>query len=61
MEGELGKPLNALLKYEKLILSKEETTSGHGCGFFPADFSCPAPVCPCDSAAQGFFLSSERS
>ena len=61
MEGELGQPLNALLKYEKLILTKEETTSGHGCGFFPADFSSPAPHCHRDRLAQGFFLSSERS
>ena len=61
MEEKLGQSTAVLFKYEKLILSKEETTSGHGCGFFPADFSCPAPVCPCDSAAQGFFLSSEMS
>ena len=56
MEEKLGQSMAVLFKYEKLILSKEETTSGHGCGFFPADFSCPAPVCPSDRVSQGVFI-----
>lgn len=32
MERKTGRPWTALLKYEKLILSEEETTSAVGCG-----------------------------
>ena len=60
MEGKLGQSLTALLKCEKLILSEEETTSACGCGVFLEAFSCPEPICLCDSAARGFFLSFER-
>ena len=47
--------ITASLIYEEIILSVEETTSGSGCGSSCAAFSCPASVCPCDSAAQGIF------
>lgn len=50
-----GQPAAVSLRYEKLILSVEETTSASGCGSSCAAFSCPASVCPCGSAAQGIF------
>lgn len=50
----------AALRYEKTILAVEETTSAGRCGSSLAAFLCPAFVCPCGSAAQGIFLSSER-
>lgn len=52
--------ITASLIYEEIILSVEETTSGGRCGSSLAAFSCPASVCPYDSAAQGIFLSLER-
>lgn len=47
-------------RYEQIILAVEETTSANRCGSSCAAFSCPASVCPYDSAAQGIFLSLER-
>lgn len=55
----LGQP-PTVLRYEKTILAVEETTSAGRCGSSLAAFLCPAFVCPCGSAAQGIFLSSER-
>ena len=60
MEEKLGQSTAVLFKYEKLILAEEETTSAGGCGVSLAAFSCPASVCPYDSAAQGIFYCSER-
>lgn len=40
----------------KVIMSEEETTSSHGCGYSVADFSRPASVCLCGSLAQGAFI-----
>ena len=60
MEEKLGQSMAVLFKYEKLILAEEETTSANRCGSSLAAFLCPAFVCPCGSAAQGIFLSSER-
>ena len=45
----------AVLRYEKTILTVEETTSAGRCGSSLAAFLCPAFVCPCGSAAQGIF------
>ena len=50
----LGQP-PTVLRYEKTILAVEETTSAGRCGSSLAAFLCPAFVCPCGSAAQGFF------
>ena len=55
----LGQP-PTVLRYEKTILAVEETTSAGRCGSSLAAFLCAAFVCPCGSAAQGIFLSSER-
>ena len=60
MEEKLGQSTAVLFKYEKLILAEEETTSAGGCGVSLAAFSCPAPTCLYDSAAQGNFYCSER-
>ncbi len=55
MEGKPEQSPTALFKYEKLILSEEETTSAGGCGVSRAVFSRPASACPSDSASRGFF------
>lgn len=60
MNRRKGQPTAVSLRYEKLILSVEETTSASGCGSSYAAFSCPASVCPCDSVTQGIFYCSER-
>ena len=60
MEGKLGQSLTALFKYEKLILSEEETTSAGGCGVSLAAFWRPASACPSDSASQGIFYRLKR-
>ena len=59
MDKFLGQP-PTVFRNEKAILVVEETTSGNGCGSSLAAILCPAFVCPCGSAAQGIFLSSER-
>ena len=56
MEGNLGQSAIALFRYERLILSEEETTSAGGCGVSLAVFSRPALYCPWGSAAQGVLL-----
>ena len=56
----LGQP-PTVLKNEKSILAVEEATSDGKCGSSLAAFLCPAFVCPCGSATQDIFLSSERS
>lgn len=61
MEERSDWPLNALLKYEEIILSVEETTSGSRCGSSFVAFSRLASACPCDMVSQGVFLSLKRS
>lgn len=55
MEERSDWPLNASLKYEKIILSVEETTSGGRCGSSFAAFSRLASSCPNGRVSQGAF------
>ena len=57
MSNRTGQPLTASLRYEKIILSAEKTTSGGGCGSLIAAFLCPASACQNDRVPQGFFVS----
>ena len=41
MNRKLRQPGADLYQYQKLILSAEETASGYGWGFSPADFFVP--------------------
>lgn len=55
MEGKLRQSLTVLFKYNKSILSEEETTSTGGCGVSLAAFSRPASACPSDRVSRGVF------
>lgn len=47
--------------YRRKQVHIKQSRSPKGCGLVRAAFSRPALVCLYDSAAQGIFLSSERS
>ena len=46
--------------YAIKMLGTKKSRSPKGCGLVRAAFSRPASVCPCDSAAQGVFVSLGR-
>ena len=60
MNRKLRQPGADLYQYQKLILSAEETASGYGWGFSPADFLCPVSAVAINRGIQGFFPYGKR-
>ncbi|MEE0514214.1 MAG: hypothetical protein UC961_00995 [Emergencia sp.] len=60
MNRKLRQPGADLYQYQKLILSAEETASGYGWGFSPADFLCPVSAVAINCGIRGIFAYGKR-